>query len=149
MPRAPRRREPGGRFRSPALGTGSAAGEEFPAFREFWIHSPTDGAVTIHALLDSPSVAGAFQFALTPGDTTVVATRVALFPRRDLAEVGIAPERTFVDKKSGSTTDRPGLRALLGYAHDGDVIVVDGATGTVIRDPDAADLKTHQQRVNA
>ena len=29
-----------------------------------------------------------------------------------------------VDKKSGSTTDRPGLRALLGYARDGDVIVV-------------------------
>lgn len=74
-----------------AIGTGSAAGEEFPAFREFWIHSPADGAVTIHALLDSPSVAGAFQFVLTPGDATVVATRVALFPRRDLAEVGIAP----------------------------------------------------------
>jgi DNA invertase Pin-like site-specific DNA recombinase len=29
-----------------------------------------------------------------------------------------------VDKKFGSTTDRPGLRALLGYARDGDVIVV-------------------------
>ena len=41
-----------------------------------------------------------------------------------LGEVGIAAERTFVDKKSGSTTDRPGLRALLGYARDGDVIVV-------------------------
>ena len=41
-----------------------------------------------------------------------------------LGEVGIPAERTFVDKKSGSTTDRPGLRALLGYARDGDVIVV-------------------------
>ncbi len=41
-----------------------------------------------------------------------------------LGEVGIAAERAFVDKKSGSTTDRPGLRALLGYARDGDVIVV-------------------------
>jgi hypothetical protein len=41
-----------------------------------------------------------------------------------LAAVGIAAERTFVDKKSGSTTDRPGLRALLGYARGGDVIVV-------------------------
>ena len=29
-----------------------------------------------------------------------------------LGEVGIPAERTFVDKKSGSTTDRPGLRAL-------------------------------------
>jgi DNA invertase Pin-like site-specific DNA recombinase len=33
-------------------------------------------------------------------------------------------ERIYVDKKSGSTIDRPGLRALLGYARDGDVIVV-------------------------
>ena len=41
-----------------------------------------------------------------------------------LAAVGIPAERIFVDKKSGSTTDRPGLRALLGYARDGDVIVV-------------------------
>jgi DNA invertase Pin-like site-specific DNA recombinase len=41
-----------------------------------------------------------------------------------LAEVGIPPERIYVDKKSGSTTDRPGLRALLDYARDGDVIVV-------------------------
>jgi DNA invertase Pin-like site-specific DNA recombinase len=41
-----------------------------------------------------------------------------------LAEVRIPAERTFVDKKSGSTTDRPGLRALLGYARPGDVIVV-------------------------
>ena len=38
--------------------------------------------------------------------------------------MGIPAERIFVDKKSGSTTDRPGLRALLGYARDGDVIVV-------------------------
>lgn len=41
-----------------------------------------------------------------------------------LGEVGIPAERTFVDKKSDLTTDRPGLRALLGYARAGDVIVV-------------------------
>gem|GEM_PF-2516138 len=51
-----------------------------------------------------------------------------------LTEVGIPAERIYVDKKSGSTTDRPGLRAVLGYAResdgdgdgdgDGDVIVV-------------------------
>jgi DNA invertase Pin-like site-specific DNA recombinase len=41
-----------------------------------------------------------------------------------LDAVGIPAERIFVDKKSGSTTDRPGLRALLDYARDGDVIVV-------------------------
>ena len=42
-----------------------------------------------------------------------------------------------------------GAAHALQWLNDGDVIVVDGATGTVIREPDAADLKAHQQRVNA
>lgn len=76
-----------------AIGTGSPEGEEFPAFREFWVHTPdlVRQSVTVHALLDSPSVAGAFEFVLTAGDDTLVATRAALIPRRDLADVGIAP----------------------------------------------------------
>ncbi|AXA84596.1 phosphoenolpyruvate--protein phosphotransferase [Lysobacter oculi] len=42
-----------------------------------------------------------------------------------------------------------GATLALQSLNDGDVIVVDGATGTVIREPDPADLKAHQQRVNA
>ncbi len=41
-----------------------------------------------------------------------------------LREVGIAADRIYVDKKSGSTVNRPGLTAVLEYARDGDVIVV-------------------------
>ncbi|WP_426120703.1 recombinase family protein [Kocuria sp. LHG3120] len=41
-----------------------------------------------------------------------------------LRQVGIAAERIYVDKKSGATTERPGLTAALAYARDGDVIVV-------------------------
>ena len=41
-----------------------------------------------------------------------------------LQQAGIAPERIFLDKKSGATTDRPGLKAALEYARNGDVIVV-------------------------
>ena len=41
-----------------------------------------------------------------------------------LRQVGIAPERIYVDKRSGATTDRPGLTAALAYAREGDVIVV-------------------------
>ena len=41
-----------------------------------------------------------------------------------LTAASIAPERIFVDKKSGAHTNRPGLTALLEYARDGDVIVV-------------------------
>jgi len=41
-----------------------------------------------------------------------------------LRGVGIADERIYLDKKSGSTVDRPGLRLALEFARDGDVIVV-------------------------
>jgi DNA invertase Pin-like site-specific DNA recombinase len=41
-----------------------------------------------------------------------------------LEQAGIGAERIYVDKKTGTTTERPGLRALLDYARDGDVIVV-------------------------
>ncbi len=41
-----------------------------------------------------------------------------------LQRAGIAPERIYLDKKSGATTDRPRLKAALEYARGGDVIVV-------------------------
>jgi len=41
-----------------------------------------------------------------------------------LEHVGIPAQRIYVDKTSGATVDRPGLRAALDYARDGDVIVV-------------------------
>jgi periplasmic glucans biosynthesis protein len=77
-----------------ALGTGSTAGEEFPAFTEFWIEAadPQEPTITIHALLDSPSVAGAYTFNITKGDSTVMGVTCRLFPRVDLTNVGIAPE---------------------------------------------------------
>jgi DNA invertase Pin-like site-specific DNA recombinase len=41
-----------------------------------------------------------------------------------LAAAGVARGRIYVDKKSGATLERPGLRAVLDFARDGDVIVV-------------------------
>ena len=41
-----------------------------------------------------------------------------------LEQVGIPRDRIYVDKKSGATTDRPGLREVIEYAREGDVIVV-------------------------
>lgn len=76
-----------------AIRTGSPQGEEFPLFTDFWIHEPGPNAtsVTIHALLDSKSVAGAFEFIATPGAETAIVTRLSLFPRVDLDGLGIAP----------------------------------------------------------
>lgn len=76
-----------------AIGTGSTEGEEFPIFSEFWIHDPDPetGTITIQALLDSKSVAGAYEFIITPGAATVLTARIALIPRQDLSRIGIAP----------------------------------------------------------
>ncbi len=41
-----------------------------------------------------------------------------------LTAVGIARERIYLDNKSGAAVDRPGLRAVLGFAQRGDVVVV-------------------------
>ena len=41
-----------------------------------------------------------------------------------LQQAGIALDRIYLDKESGATVDRPGLRLAMAYARAGDVIVV-------------------------
>lgn len=74
-----------------AINTGGT--EEFPEFTEFWVERPAVGADTtvIHALMDSPSITGAYRFAVTPGRATVVEVTARLFPRVSLTDGGIAP----------------------------------------------------------
>ncbi len=76
-----------------ALNTAGEGGEEFPVFRDFWIEAadPNAPTVTVHALMDSPSVAGAYTFTITKGDVTLTDVSARLFPRVDLQTVGIAP----------------------------------------------------------
>jgi glucans biosynthesis protein len=76
-----------------AIDTGMARAEEFPEFTSFWFERPAAGSNTlvVHALLDSPSVAGAYRFAITPGDTTLMDVDAALYPRREIERLGIAP----------------------------------------------------------
>ncbi len=53
-----------------------------------------------------------------------------------LTAAGIPADRIYLDKRSGATADRPGLRALLDYARAGDVIVVHALDrlGRTVRD---------------
>ncbi len=76
-----------------AIGTGSAAGEEFPLFRAWWIvrPKPEDETITVYGLLDSQSVAGAYEFRITPGTATRFDVSCRLFTRVVLDQVGIAP----------------------------------------------------------
>lgn len=76
-----------------AVRTARREGEEFPAFTDFWIERPPERAdrIVIHALLQSPSVVGAYTFTTRPGEETVVDVDVTLVPRTELAAFGIAP----------------------------------------------------------
>jgi periplasmic glucans biosynthesis protein len=75
-----------------AIGTGDDPGEEFPLFRQFWIEKPNPAAntLTIQALLDSASVAGAVRFTLRPSDTTIIDTEMTLIARAAVDKLGFA-----------------------------------------------------------
>ena len=76
-----------------AVDTTGPGPEEFPAFTACWIERPAAGAgsIVVHALLDGPSVAGAYRFVIRPGERTVFDVRARLYPRRVLSGAGVAP----------------------------------------------------------
>jgi len=76
-----------------AVNTALPQGEEFPRFREFWLvkPGPQDTSLTIFALLNSPSVTGAYRFELHPGQHVSVDVKARLFARDDVEKLGVAP----------------------------------------------------------
>ncbi|WP_447555624.1 glucan biosynthesis protein [Vreelandella sp. EE22] len=76
-----------------AINTAMAVEEEFPEFREFWFFKPgeDDSAITFLALMDSPSLSGAYRFTLTPGEQTHLEVNAEIFARQDIGKLGVAP----------------------------------------------------------
>jgi periplasmic glucans biosynthesis protein len=106
-----------------AIDTGEAKGEEFPAFRSFWIERPPRGAreVVVHALLDSPSTAGAYTFRIAGGAPTTMDVDVRLFPRRDGMRVGVAPLTSMF---LFSDIDRARINDFRRAVHDSDGLAI-------------------------
>ena len=75
-----------------SIKTADPGGEEFPAFKAFWLERPQPGtgSIVVTGLLDSPSAAAALRFSIRPGEDTVFDVELALFPREDIAQAGIA-----------------------------------------------------------
>lgn len=76
-----------------AIDTALNTGEEFPIFKKFWIVKPAPGAkrITVFALLDSPSLTGAYRYVITPGKETTMDVTSRLFLRKPVQKLGIAP----------------------------------------------------------
>lgn len=79
--------------RGVAINTGDKVAEEFPDFREFWLcrPAPNEKQMQFFALLDGPSVAGAYRFIVRPGADTVVEVDTHLFFRQPVKTLGLAP----------------------------------------------------------
>ncbi|WP_437229990.1 glucan biosynthesis protein G [Planctomicrobium sp. SH661] len=112
-----------------AINCGLPLPEEFPVFREYWIVKPQPGdkALKVFALLDSPSVSGAFEFLLTPGiEKTDIDIHQSLYFRQVPEKIGIAPMSSmwlWGDALPGPQGDhRPEV-------HDADGLLVQGADG--------------------
>ncbi|HSN39755.1 MAG TPA: glucan biosynthesis protein D [Burkholderiales bacterium] len=76
-----------------AIDSGMDRPEEFPLFTAFWLERPArdSGKLTVYALLDSPSIAGAYRFDISPGATQIIEVDAALYPRREIERMGVAP----------------------------------------------------------
>jgi len=113
----------GASARGIAVNTGGPDPEEFPRFVEFWIRKPDTNATTIvvHALLDGPSVAGAYTFSITPGPETVVETRATLYFRRAVQATGLIPVTSMFWFGEGSANHFGDFRPEV---HDSDGLLI-------------------------
>lgn len=109
-----------------AINTAREGGEEFPNFTDFWVETPAPGAptITVYAMLDSASVAGAYRFVIGRDTDVVMEVDCRLFPRRQIVNAGIAPfssmfffgpaDHTFHDDFRPRVHDSDGLLVLTG-----------------------------------
>jgi periplasmic glucans biosynthesis protein len=76
-----------------AIDTGMPSPEEFPEFIAYYLERPQANSnfLTVYGLLDSPSVAGAYRFVIEVGDTVVMDVDAALYPRKSINRLGVAP----------------------------------------------------------
>jgi len=111
-----------------AIDTAAPSGEEFPWFKEFWLVRPAKGAteVEVFALLDSPSVAGAYRFVIYPGTQTIVDVEARLYRRKEIAKLGIAPMTSMFLFGENSTRCFDNYRPEV---HDSDGILLYSDTG--------------------
>ncbi|HTH47338.1 MAG TPA: glucan biosynthesis protein G [Candidatus Limnocylindria bacterium] len=106
-----------------ALDTGLDTPEEFPLFEQFWLcrPGPNDQALTIYALMDSPSVAGAYRYVITPGADTLALVTATVIQRKSVRKFGIAPlSSMFLHGKNG----RPPWQDFRPEVHDSDGLLI-------------------------
>jgi glucans biosynthesis protein len=85
----------GASARGIAINTAGATPEEFPRFSELWLED-NGPVINIYALLDGPSITGAYKFDAAKSDSksqggVIMNAHCDLFFRADIARLGVAP----------------------------------------------------------
>lgn len=104
--------------------------EEFPVFTGFHLQRPDKDAksLTAWALLDGESVAGAYQFTITPGRETVMDVEAEITLRRPVQQLGIAPFSTMYWFGEGTHPKPLDFRPEV---HDSDGLLMELASGNL------------------
>lgn len=114
--------------RGVAIDTLAESDEEFPAFTEFWLRRPEPGAesVEVYALLEGPSITGAYRFVVDPGQATIVDVKARLFMRADTQSLGLAPLTSMFLYGRGQPRPERYLRPAV---HDSDGLLIHSGAG--------------------
>jgi glucans biosynthesis protein len=112
--------------RAVAIGTGGPVAEEFPAFWHLRLDPPVGSQARFEALIDSPSLAGHMDLRLLPGIDTEAEITVTLFPRRDIADIGVAPLTSMYLKGPLRSAVSDDFRPRV---HDSDLLFIENGSG--------------------
>ncbi|PZO01157.1 MAG: glucan biosynthesis protein G [Hyphomicrobiales bacterium] len=120
--------------RSLALDVGGLQDEEFPFMRALWLEEPSRDSteLVIYALLDSPSVAGAYRYVVRPGPETHVDVTATIIPRKRIDRLGIAPLTSMFQAGEGDLAQRSDFRPEI---HDSDGLMMQAGSGEWIWRP--------------
>lgn len=113
-----------------AVDSGIDGPEEFPAFTSFWLER-AEGGLVIYALLESPSVVGAYRFvtrhdARRGGDGVTQDISMAIWLRKDVRRLGIAPLTSMFWYDEGNPRARIDWRPEI---HDSDGLLIHNRAG--------------------
>ncbi len=106
-----------------AIDTAEPEGEEFPVFEEFWVERPAPGAkqFVIYALMDSPSLAAAYRFTVSPGADTVMQVKAVVYCRKNPKVLGLAPLTSMFWHGENSASNHGDFRPEV---HDSDGLMI-------------------------
>lgn len=106
-----------------AVDTAEPEGEEFPSFTKFWVIKPgeNDSFLTLFALLESPSISGAYRFVIRPAQQTTIDVTATLYPRNSSKKIGIAPLTSMYLR---GESDARGTDDFRPEVHDSDALLI-------------------------